>query len=662
MAAGSGRLCPRAPWRGSVLLLDPTTVDTAPVIGSLADLEPITVVAVDDTPWEPLWNHLMRTYHYLGHKKMPGCQMKQMALCGNRPLVLAAWRAAALKLEARDAFIGWTPEQRKQFLPQVASNCRLLVLPWVKVPNLASYALARFIEALKRDWPAKYGRPLLLLETYVDPRYFTGTVYRAANWIFLGQTRGFTKRGRGYLYHGHPKEVYVYPLEPDFRNIIGCQRRPPRPPHRRHLTTNGGRATVVLPSTDFSPAVVKEAGVTEEDLEFLAEELVRFRDSFRAAFNRPAQRDHALVYLKGLMSDLEAKSVEPIALRYLGRRRVRRLQSFLKDSPWNEGKLLDLYQARLHGHLRHERAVLTVDSSEFPKKGKESVGVARQYCGRLGKVENCQSGVFVGYSSPKGYGLVSCRLYMPERWFTPEYAERRQKCGVPEGLTFQTKAEIALELLRQVRASGRFPARFVACDAAFGRDPAFRDAVATEGYWYLARVPSDTLVFTEPPRLEVPPYRGRGCPPCKARPSPPPRTVAEVAADPGTPWCLMTLAEGAKGPIVAEVARLRVIESRGGLPAQEVWLIIRRDPDGNHQYWLSNAPPEAPFREMACATTLRWPIEQSFQEGKSELGMDHYELRSWRGWHRHMLFVFLAMLFLLEVRLALAKKGALPHD
>lgn len=419
---------------------------------------------------------------------------------------------------------------------------------------------------------------------------------------------------------------------------------------------------MALPSTDFSPAALGEAGVTEEDLEFLAEELVRFCDSFRAAFNRPAQREYALVYLKGLMSDLGAKSVEPIALRYLGRRRVRRLQSFLKDSPWNEGKLLDLYQARLHGHLGDERAVLTVDSSEFPKKGKESVGVARQYCGRLGKVENCQSGVFVGYSSPKGYGLVSCRLYMPECWFTPEYAERRQKCGVPEDLTFQTKAEIALELLRQIRASGRFPARFVACDAAFGRDPAFRDAVAAEGYWYLAQVPSDTPVFTEPPRLEVPPYRGRGCPPCKARPFPPPRTVAEVAADPGTPWRLMTLAEGAKGPIVAEVACLRVIESRGGLPAQEVWLIIRRDPDGNHQYWLSNAPPEAPFREMACATTLRWPIEQSFQEGKSELGMDHYELRSWRGWHRHMLFVFLAMLFLLEVRLALAKKGALPHD
>lgn len=633
---------------------DPTAIDSSPVTGSLADLEPITVLTVDHTAWEPVWNHLMRTYHYLSHKKMPGTQMKQIALSGNRPLVLAGWRAAALNLEARDRFIGWTPEQKKQFLPQVASNCRLLVLPWVNVPNLASYALARFIEALKRDWPAKYGRPLLLLETYVDPRYFTGTVYRAANWIPVGQTRGFTKQGRGYRYHGHPKEVYVYPLEPDFRAIIGCV---PRPPRKRHFARLKGRGAMMLQSNDWSPALLEEIGITEESIGELADLLVQFHDSFQEAFNRPVQRTYGAVYLKGLMSDLGAKSAEPIALRYLGPSHVRNLQRFLSDSPWDEARLRDMYQARLHGHLVHEDAVLTVDSTEFPKKGKESVGVARQYCGRLGKVDNCQSGVFVGYSSPKGYGLVNCRLYMPECWFTPEYADRRQKCGVPEDLAFQNKAEIALELLGEIRSSGRFPARWVACDAAFGRDTAFRDALAAQGYWYLARVPSDTLVFTELPQVQVPPYRGRGRPPCKMRPSHPPRTVAQVAADPGTVWHPVTLAEGAKGPIVAEVTRLRVFEARGGLPREELWLLVRRDADGNHQYWLSNAPPEVPFEETVRATTLRWPIEQSFQEGKGELGMDHYELRSWRGWHRHMLYVFLAMLFLLEVRLAFAKRG-----
>ncbi|MFZ5437076.1 MAG: transposase [Bacillota bacterium] len=128
---------------------------------------------------------------------------------------------------------------------------------------------------------------------------------------------------------------------------------------------------------------------------------MQFHESFRAAFNRPVQRTYGAVYLKGLVSDLSVKSVEPIALRYLGPSHVRNLQRFLTDSPWDEERVRELYQARLHVRLAHEDGVLTVDTSEFPKKGQESVGVARQYCSTLGKVENCQSGVFVGYASPK---------------------------------------------------------------------------------------------------------------------------------------------------------------------------------------------------------------------------------------------------------------------
>lgn len=639
----------------SVLPEIPTVVDTSPVQASLAELEPIVVLRVDGTPWEPIWNHLMRTYHYLGHKNMPGAQMKQIAFSGTRPLVLAGWRAAALKVSARDRFIGWTPEQRKEFLPQVANNCRLLVLPWVKVPNLASYALARFIEALQRDWPAKYGRRLLLLETYVDPRYFSGTVYRAANWVLVGRTKGFTKKGRGYRYHGHPKEVYVYPLVADFRAQLGCPAKAPERP----FTLKEGRGAMLFASQDWSPKLLEKSGITQENIEKLAELLVEFHEAFRGAFSRPVQRAYGAVYLKGLLSDLAAKSAEPIALRYLGPSHVRNLQRFLSVSPWDEDRLKELYQIRLHERLAHPRAVITVDSTEFPKKGKESAGVARQYCGRLGKVENCQSGVFIGYASPRGYGLVDCRLYMPERWFSPEYTARRHKCGVPQDLSFQTKAEIALELLAKLRDKSRFPARWVAFDAAFGRDPLFRDAVCALGYCYLARVPSDTQVFTEPPRFELPPYRGRGRRPARPRPYPPPRTVAELATDPAIAWHPFTLAEGAKGPIVAEFARLRVIEARDGQPHQELWLFMRRDKDGTCQYWLSNAPQNTSLEEMARAAALRWTIEQCFQEAKSELGMDHYELRSWQGWHRHMLYVFLAMLFLLEVRQTFGKKGLL---
>ncbi|MFZ5437077.1 MAG: Druantia anti-phage system protein DruA [Bacillota bacterium] len=139
----------------------------------------------------------------------------------------------------------WRPEERKRFLLLVANNCRFLVLPWVRVPNLASHALARFIEALQRDWPAKYGCSLLLLETTWIP-YFSGTLYRAANWILVGQTKGFIKHGRGYRYHGHPKEVYVYPLVPDFRDIIGCVALPPK----RHFTMFEGRGAMLFYTHD----------------------------------------------------------------------------------------------------------------------------------------------------------------------------------------------------------------------------------------------------------------------------------------------------------------------------------------------------------------------------------------------------------------------------
>lgn len=171
----------------------------------------------------------------------------------------------------------------------------------------------------------------------------------------------------------------------------------------------------------------------------------------------------------------------------------------------------------------------------------------------------------------------------------------------------------------------------MACDAAF------RDAVASLGYWYLARVPSDAQVFAGPPRFEIPPYGGRGRRPNKRRPSFPPKSVSSLAAEPGMVWQPVVLSEGAKGPIVAEVACLRVVQARGGLPHQGLWLLVRRDEDGRHQYWLSNAPPDVPIEEIVRAAVLRWPIEQCFQEGKGAVGMDHYELRPWQGWHRHML-------------------------
>ena len=194
-----------------------------------------------------------------------------------------------------------------------------------------------------------------------------------------------------------------------------------------------------------------------EELDSIADLLVNFHQGFHSAFNRPAQRFYSEVLLKGLVSDAERKCLEPLALRYTdgSTSAVRNLQRFITESPWDEKHVASIYRERLAGHLAPEvedEGVITLDPSEFPKKGKESVGVARQYCGTLGKVENCQSGVFAGYTTPKGYGLIDCQLFLPEIWFSEEYEERRQACGIPEHISFQTKPEIALALLTAIRA------------------------------------------------------------------------------------------------------------------------------------------------------------------------------------------------------------------
>ena len=318
------------------------------------------------------------------------------------------------------------------------------------------------------------------------------------------------------------------------------------------------------------------------------------------------------------------------------------------------------HQALLAETLAAPDAMLTVDSCEFPKKGTESVGVARQYCGARGKVDNCQSGVFVGYTSENGYGLVASRLYLPASWCTPEQAERRADTWVPEGVTFQTKPQIAQALLAQLAQTQQFPAAWLGCDAVFGSDWAFLDAVPP-GTCYFASVRSTTPVFRTPPRVGVPRSRGRGRTPTQPRVTRGrAQTVGTIAASPACPWTPVVLAEGAKGPIRAEVAALRVTPAVGGLPrATPVWLFLRRLEDGQIKYAFSNAPADTPLAALCRAATLRWPIEQCFQDGKGQVGMDHYEHRSWPAWHRHMLYVCVALHFLLRLRLQFKKNAGL---
>jgi SRSO17 transposase len=634
-------------------------VDTSPLYCTLPEVRPLLrLELVSGRGDERLWDELVRRYHYLGYRQMVGCRLKYLVFHQDRPIAALGWRAAALKVEVRDRFICWSREQRTQYLKRVANNNRFLIVPWVHVPHLASHLLSRTTRLLVRDWHAVYGQKLFLLETFVDGRRFMGTSYKAANWMHVGQTKGYTKKGKSFVWHGERKEVWLYVVDREFRRKLDFVQRSPSQWSPRVLQREGELAMMIR-QVDWNPELMPRMDISARDLEKVAEELERFHKEFSRYYRRCEQHRLGLAYLRGLMSSLERKTAEGIALLLLDPVSVRRLQDFITNYSWDHEGMLGAYQEALAGLIGdpEDEGMLNVDSSETVKKGKESVGVARQYCGNLGKVENCQSGVFVGYASERGYGLLDCQLFLPQQWLTEEYAERRQKCQIPQGLEFRTKLQIARELIQGVRERGLFRPRWVGGDCTFGSSWAFLDEVGRD-YWYFANVKSDTLVWTDQPRMRVPRYRGRGKRPRKPRVvSGGPVTVAKVASDPDLDWRYVKLVEGAKGPIMADVACLRVIPSRDGMPKKGCWLFIRRYPDGELRYALSNAPKSISFRKLKRAATLRWPIEQCFQEGKEQLGMDHYEHRSWPGWHRHMLFVFLAQLFLLRLRDRFKKKA-----
>jgi SRSO17 transposase len=636
-------------------------INREPLLADIKDLLPsISLDLVSHTRHEHLWNDLVSKYHYLGYRKLLGHRLKYLAFVNDRPIAAFSWSAPALKLRFRDKFIGWSEEQRKCHLKHIANNSRFLIPPWIQVPNLASHLLSKCIQRLNRDWQKHFNYSLWCLETFVDPGRFKATSYKAANWQFLGPTQGSTKQGRGYVHHGIIKEIYFYVLDPHFRKYIGCKQQP-CPPHRPPLSPKRmEELEMILRHADWNPDVMPCMDLTEQDVENMAENLVMFHQEFHSCFLRAEQRRLGLAYFSGLLSNSKAKSIEPIALEFLGQQSVRSQQRFMKTYRWDREAMENRHLSMLSESISCPSGMINTDSSEFLKKGKESVGVLRQYCGEAGKTDNCQSGVFVGYSSGKGYGLLTSQLYMPATWFSEEYDERRKFNLVPADLEFQTKPQIALALIKKIAATGLFPAKWIGCDATFGSDSNFLKSLPQEMY-HFAGIRSNTKVFLEKPEVGLPPYKGRGPKPKKIKilaGQPGPQAVVKIAHATDTRWTTVILAEGSKGPIVAEVRALRVYLSKKGLPEEnDCWLFIRRSQDGQIKYAISNAPKDIPFSELCEAATMRWPIEQCFEEGKSHLGMGDYEHRSWPAWHRHMTYVFLSLHFLLRLRLDNKKKS-----
>lgn len=625
-------------------------LDTTPLVGKLKDFLPLHIINVSKTEMEPLWDYMVKNYHYLGYDSMIGPRIKYLVLHQGRPIAALSFNRAALRVGVRDRHIGWDTQQKNTLLCHVVNNNRFLILPWVSIKNLASHLLSRTLKILRTDWPFLFGTKPYLIETFVDQEKYKGTCYKAANWLFLGETQGFAKVGKTFVYHGNRKGVYIYVLQKDFiENIRLTPRHQPLKKVRERVPN------MMLHTPDWSPTILQEAGVTEENVACLGKLLDEYLANFSNCYTRSEQENHGDIYVKGLLSDLERKSIEPIAIRYQGEGSVRAMQNFSQHGIWDYQKLSQDYTALLSATFAEQQGMINVDGCDNPKKGKESVGAARQYCGSLGKTENCQSGVFVGYSSSKGYGLIEGRLYMPEKWFSEEYEERRHKCGVPEDLVFQTKIKIASDMINDAVKSGLFPAMWIGADSFFGNNKEFLDSLP-KGLFYFANIHSNAGVFRERPTMVIPEYSGKGRKELKPRLSAKPASVSSIVQDSSIPWVQVVLGEGAKGPIIAAEKCLRVVECRDDLPRNEVWLYIRRHNNGEIKYALCNAPADMPLDSIRKASTMRWPIEQCFEECKTCLGMDHLESRSWNSWHRHMLFVFIAHLFLQQLRLRFKKK------
>jgi SRSO17 transposase len=386
----------------------------------------------------------------------------------------------------------------------------------------------------------------------------------------------------------------------------------------------------------------------------LADELVHDHAAFADLYYRQEQAQWGYKYLQGLMLPIKRKSIEPMALTLDGGD-VQAMQQFIGQGQWHDEALLRQHWALVDETLGAADGGCIVDGSDFPKQGEHSVGVARQWCGRLGKVENCQAGVFTAYASRQGYTLLDRRLYLPDEWFDAAHRERWHKWGVPEDTRFKTKPTLAWEMLRAVVQAGTVRFRWVTCDEAFGRAPTFLDGVGALQRWYFVEMPHDTRLWLRRPTTAVPAWSGRGRRPRKVRlvpGEPAPQRVDQLAAAlPPAAWHLIK--EGSKGPLVAEFAFQRGVAVRAGLPGPDVWIVWRRavGEQPELKVYLSNAPAHTPVAALVRMAGMRWPIETAFEESKGGLGLDHYEVRSWLGWHHHMTLCLLAHNFLVRARI-----------
>ena len=369
-------------------------------------------------------------------------------------------------------------------------------------------------------------------------------------------------------------------------------------------------------------------------------------------FFRQEHRDHAEVVLAGRLSHLDRKTCEPIA-RAAGVER-KPIQLFVGNGAWDDEGVMTELRRHVSEEFADPNATFVIDGSSFPKKGTESCGVERQWCGRLGKVDNCQVGVFLSCVSAGRAAPLDRQLYLPKKW--ADNAARRRKCHVPKSVQFAPKWQLALKLIRRSRG---VPHAWVTADDEFGRVAEFRKTLRSRGERYVLDVPCNTLVRVLPP--VAPPVRGGRKKPPRVRTKKPAWVRADqwAAAQPASHWRRIEVRSGEKGPLSVDVLHAHVETRRG---VRERLLVIRTvEEQPRTHYCLSNAAATVAVDELVDAHDDRHRIEEMFELGNGEVGLDHYEVRSWIGWHHHMTLTMLAMWFLLLERGRVGKKNTGHH-
>ena len=388
--------------------------------------------------------------------------------------------------------------------------------------------------------------------------------------------------------------------------------------------------------------LLDECTVAPEVFDRVMPRLERFMDPFVEPLVRYEQVDHAHTFVQGLLSDVEKKNIESIAYRF-GQNRMP-LQWFVGVSDWDDEPLRRELVEQVGEQLGRDDGVIVFDPSGFRKSGKQSVGVARQWCGRLGKVDNCQVAIYMGYVSTEEHALVDMRLYMPKEWTKDK--TRREKAGVPKSVRYRTRHQLCLEMLEM--HGDKLPHSWIAGDDEMGRPYAFRRRLDHLGERYLLAVPSNTLIRDL--EADEPPYSGRGRYPKR----PWQRVDNWIASLDKRAWTTIDVRDGSKGPLVIEIVKRCVLgrthRRQEGHP--EVLVVIRyRDRDNRRvvktDYYLSNASAQTELAEFARVAKAENRIEQCIQRAKSEAGLADYEVRNWKGWHHHQTLSLLATWFLI---------------